>query len=118
MGPLIPLFWTSDEVWPGFQSLGGFPHLHDSSPVCNRFLRFTYGAIPADLLAASIATQLFRPGICTGIKALYLSKMSTFISKIDVAENLERSTSSDLTGLSLTYRMITFDEIHERWEIC
>ena len=44
--------------------------------------------------------------------------MSTFISKIDVPEKLERSTSLDLTVLSLTYRMIIFYEIHERWESC
>ena len=31
MGPLIPLFWTSGDVCPGFQSQGGFPHLCASS---------------------------------------------------------------------------------------
>ena len=41
MGPLIPLFWTSGDVCPGFQSQGGFPRLRASSPVCNGFLRFT-----------------------------------------------------------------------------
>ena len=46
-GPLIPLFWTSGDVCPGFQSQGGFPHLHASSPVHNRFLRFTSDATPA-----------------------------------------------------------------------
>ena len=47
VGPLIPLFWTSGEVCPGFQSQDGFPHLCASSPVHNGFLRFTSGATPA-----------------------------------------------------------------------
>ena len=47
MGPLIPLFWTSRDVCPGFQSQGGFPCLCASSPVHNRFLRFTSSATPA-----------------------------------------------------------------------
>ena len=47
MGPLIPLLWTSGDVCPGFQSQGGFPCLHASSPAHNGFLRFTSGATPA-----------------------------------------------------------------------
>ena len=47
VGPLIPLFWTSGDICPGFQSQGGFPCLCASSPVYNRFLRFTSGATPA-----------------------------------------------------------------------
>ena len=47
VGPLIPLFWTSGDVCPGFQSQGGFPHLCASSPAHNGFLRFTSGATPA-----------------------------------------------------------------------
>ena len=35
MGPLITLFWTSGDVYPGFQSLGGFICLHASSPTRN-----------------------------------------------------------------------------------
>ena len=46
-GPLIPLFWTSGDICPGFQSQGGFPHLRASSPVYNGFLRFTSGVTPA-----------------------------------------------------------------------
>ena len=30
VGPLIPLFWTSGDVCPGFQSPSGFPHLFAS----------------------------------------------------------------------------------------
>ena len=47
VGPLIPLFWTSGDVCPGFQNQGGFPRLHASSPVHNGFLRFTSGVTPA-----------------------------------------------------------------------
>ena len=53
-GTLIPLFWTSGDICPGFQSQCGFYNL------CNRFLRFTSGATPADLLAASMVTEPFR----------------------------------------------------------
>ena len=51
MGPLIPCFWTSSDVCPGFQSQDGFPHLHASSLECNGLLRFTSGATSTDLLA-------------------------------------------------------------------
>ena len=47
VGPLIPLFWTSGDVCPGFQSQDGFPRLRASLPVHNGFLRFTSGATPA-----------------------------------------------------------------------
>ena len=44
MGPLIPLFWTSGDVCPGFQSQGGFPRLRASSPsisfYCNDIIAF------------------------------------------------------------------------------
>ena len=57
-GPLIPLFWTSDDVGPEFQSQRGYPHLHALLPVCNGILRFTSGVTPADLLAASHENQI------------------------------------------------------------
>ena len=50
MWPLIPLFWTSGDVCPGFQSQGGFPQLCASSPAHNIFLRFTSGVTPADCI--------------------------------------------------------------------
>ena len=49
-GLLIPLFWTSGDVSSGFQSQVGFPRLHALSPVYNKFLGFTSGPTPADLL--------------------------------------------------------------------
>ena len=70
LGLLIPLFWISCSICPWFQSQGGFPHLCALSPVCNGFLRFTSGATPADLLAISMAVELFHPHTCTCIQAL------------------------------------------------
>ena len=50
MGPQIPMFWTSGDIFPGFQSQGGFlacvPHW-----LCTMDSRFTSGANPANLLA-------------------------------------------------------------------
>ena len=53
MGPLIPLFWTSGDIYPGFQKQRGFLayvlhrlHATESSD--------TSGATPADLLAVSM----------------------------------------------------------------
>ena len=59
MGPLIPLFWTSSDVSSGFQSQSGQPysHLTEAYYVCPR--RLTSGAIPADLLMASMAVSCF-----------------------------------------------------------
>ena len=45
----MPLFWTSGDVCPGFQSQVGFPHLRASWPAHNGFLKFTSSATPADL---------------------------------------------------------------------
>ena len=42
-GPLIPLFWTSGDVCPGFLLV---------SPAYNGFVRFASSAKPADLLTA------------------------------------------------------------------
>ena len=58
MGPLIPLFWTSGDVCPWFQSQGD-PLLACFIALCNGFLRFSYGVTPADLLAASMAAEPF-----------------------------------------------------------
>ena len=55
MGPLIPLFWTSGDVCPGFQSQGG-------SFVCFLtcvILRFTSGATPADFIEDQHGSQTF-----------------------------------------------------------
>ena len=40
-------------------TLGGFPRLCVLSPICNKFLRFTSGAIPVPLLMARMATKPF-----------------------------------------------------------
>ena len=55
MGPLIPLFWTFGDVYPGFQSQSG-------SPVCFLtfvILRFTSGVTPADCIEVSMAAKPF-----------------------------------------------------------
>ena len=61
-----PLFWTSGDVCPGFQSQGGFPHLCASLPVCNRIS--TFGATTTDLLVASMSAGTFQfIYLCTSI---------------------------------------------------
>ena len=64
MEPLIPLFWTSWDFYPGFQSQNKFPHVGALSPTHNRFLRFTSGATPADHLAASMVAEPFHLNTC------------------------------------------------------
>ena len=39
-------------------------YLHALSTVHSRFLRFTSGATPADLLTASMAAEVFHPLTC------------------------------------------------------
>ena len=56
---LIPLFWTSGDVCPGFQSQGGYPYLLASLPVYNGFLRFASGVTSTDLLANYMAAELY-----------------------------------------------------------
>ena len=48
MGPLIPLFWTSGDICPGFQSQGELLFACFLSFV---ILRFTSDATPADCIA-------------------------------------------------------------------
>ena len=58
-GQLIRLFWTSANVFCGFQSQSEQHYLHlTEAYMCYTFLRFTIGATPADLLVASMAAQL------------------------------------------------------------
>ena len=54
VGLLIPLFWTSGDICPVFQSQGGRPCVCALSPVCNGFFRNTSGVTPADFLAAEL----------------------------------------------------------------
>ena len=47
------------------------PHLCASLPESNRFLKFTSGETPADLLTASMAAEsFFDPHTCTCVQAL------------------------------------------------
>ena len=53
--PLTPLFWTSGDICPMFQSQGWSRHLNPSSPVYNGF---NLGVTPADHMVVSIAAEL------------------------------------------------------------
>ena len=68
VGPLIPLFLTPGLPW--ISRSGWTSCLHALSTVCNGFLRFTSGATPTNLLAASMATKPFWFSyLCTSIGA-------------------------------------------------
>ena len=56
MGSLIPLFWTSGDVSPGFQSQGGSFACFLTCVI----LRVTSGVTPADCLEVSMAAEPFR----------------------------------------------------------
>ena len=51
--PVLDFWWHL----PWVPNPGWIPHLHASSPVHNRCLRFTSGVTPADLLAACMAAN-------------------------------------------------------------
>ena len=65
-----PVFWTPGNVYPVFQSQGGFPCLCASWLAHNIFFRFTSSATPTDLLATSMAVESFHPHTCTCIQTL------------------------------------------------
>ena len=50
MGPLKPLFWTSGDVCPGFQSQGGSLACFLACVI----IRFTCGATPADCIKINL----------------------------------------------------------------
>ena len=54
--PVLDFWWCLSWV----SKSGWIPCLHALSPACNGFLRFTSGATPADLLAASMAASRIR----------------------------------------------------------
>ena len=56
MGPLIPLFWTPGDVWPGFQCPGGSLACFVACVI----LRFTSGATHADRMEVSMTAEPFR----------------------------------------------------------
>ena len=73
---LIPMFWTSCDICPGFHSQAGFYYLRASLPVCNGFLRFISGVTSTDLLMATWRPSLFDPYTSTKIyKNLWDSNM-------------------------------------------
>ena len=48
--------WVSKPGW--------IPHLHALLPACNKFLRFTSGATPADYIEVSMTAEPFNPCTC------------------------------------------------------
>ena len=67
LGPLVPLFCISGDVFSGFQSQSGFYLIRFCGGKCNvHFLRFTSGSTPADLLVAGIAASHFPTCISRG----------------------------------------------------
>ena len=61
---VLDLWWCLSQVSKPEWIL----HLCPLLPVCNKFLRFSTGVTPTDLLAASMTAKLFHP--CTYIPAL------------------------------------------------
>ena len=59
MGPLVPLFWTSGDVYSGLSKTGWIPYLCACSPTRDGFLRFISGVAPAELLMPSIVAEPF-----------------------------------------------------------
>ena len=55
MGLLIPLFWTSGDVYPGFHSQGGSLACFLACVI----IRFTSGVTPADCIEVSMAAEPF-----------------------------------------------------------
>ena len=89
MGPLIPLFWTSGDIYPGFQSQCRSPCLCAILPRYNRILRFTSSVTPADLLVASMAAEPFQSTyLWTSIDGVWVCDLSccclTAWDKIDI----------------------------------
>ena len=64
---LVPLFWTSGDVYPGFKASGDpltcvFCHMYVMG------YRFTSGATPADILVAGMAVDNLYPFTTVDIK--------------------------------------------------
>ena len=95
MGPLIPLFWTSGYVCPGFTSLCA------SLPVCNGFLRFNSSVTPADLLVSSMATELFHSHTCAQV----LHELKCGIKHATFSQDVTRQMLYQLIYAGLTNGM-------------
>ena len=68
LGPLVPLFWISDDIFSRFQSQSGFclTHLFCGSKCNVHSPRSISGATPADLLIAGITADHFPTCISRG----------------------------------------------------
>ena len=78
LGPLVPLFWISGDVSPGFQSQSGFCLIrYFCGGECNvHSPRFTSGATPADLLTPSMVISHFPTCISRGRSWLGIKRAS------------------------------------------
>ena len=68
MGPLIPLFGTSGDICPGFQSQDGLACMLSC---LHATLRFTSGATPADLLTASMAAEPLLTHVLAAVRRIH-----------------------------------------------
>ena len=80
VGPLVPLFWTSVDVSSVFQSQSGQPYSHLlGAQAALFFLRFTFGATPADLFHETWITKCWilrkKQSSKPDIKSLKVSTM-------------------------------------------
>ena len=106
VSPLMHLFWTSGNIWPGFQSQAGSHCLCAFSP--HGFLRFTSGAKPADLLVSSMVTNLFKSiylhTYLAGLKYVIKCAASLYLCVI---------FSFSLPGLLVTIKQESYHEIDD-----
>ena len=114
MGPMI---WTSGDVCPGFQSQGGSPRLWSLSPVCNRIIRFTFGATPADILTITNVRTLW----CSCGLDGQAHSPPIFISGFYVSSNLfseytnVNSFLENIFTIIFTWKTVTRSEIDKAY---
>ena len=90
-------------------------HLHASLPVCNRFLRFTCGMTPADLLAASMAGEPLHPHTCVQALVMLQSRIkcaaaSQYVTRHTLYRLSYTGSVSFWIFISLSYNIL--DSIH------
>ena len=64
LGPLVPLFQTSSDISPDFESQDRAPHLSALLAACDGYLRFTSGVIPTHLQGNQHGNQSPLPSYC------------------------------------------------------
>ena len=89
LGPLVPLFWISNDVSSGFQSQSGLPYSHCGGKHNVRSLRSNSGATHADLLAAGLPPVL-SPHTVTEVRLPGIGRKGSFWGHL---EEVQRSCS-------------------------